>query len=316
MRTPFVAVLFLSIVFAGCASSEGANPAGGDGVGPGPVATGEPIVDGATIQGVVVDDSQAPLEGAIVGILGLGLQVQTDAAGSFRFENVPPGPHDISAARLGFASAAKRVTVEASQQLTGVILTLAPIAVETPYHESFGPYSGFFHCMWGTAAVEGFGIIRTCAVDAGVNEDVFGPDRRHLHFNLTSDNWATLIGESRWTQGAAATGVGMAIYPSYSERDGSHWWCEADGRSPLIFRYEAADPEAKDGLSSCNSQGETDPMPSMEINPLVLVADPGFGGTSAEKPPLRIMFEQKFELMITVFYMEPAPAEFSALNDA
>ena len=321
MRAVTLGLMLLTIAFAGCASSEGANPQGGGAGGSGPVATGEPIADAASVQGLVVDDSQAPLEGAIVGLLGLGLQVQTDEAGSFRFENVPPGEHDISAAKLGFASTAKRVNVEASQQLTGVILTLEPVAVEEPYHESFGPYSGFFHCMWGTATVDvpvlgPFGIIRTCAVDAGTTATVFGADSRRLSFNLTSDNWATLIGESRWTQGAAATGVGMAIYPSYEKRSGNHWWCEADGRSPLIFRYEAADPSMENGLSQCNSQGEIDPVPAMEINPLQLIADPGFGGTSAEKPPLRLMFEQRFELMVTVFYMDPAPPEFSALNDA
>jgi hypothetical protein len=309
MRSQSVALLLLSVVFAGCASSEGATPQGS--VPPGPVASGEPIEDGATIQGIVVDDSQAPLQGAIVGIVGLGLQVQTDLGGSFRFENVPPGSHDIQAARLGFASLAKRVTVGPSQQLDGVILTLSPIPVEVPYVETFGPYAGFFHCMWGSPA-----SIRPCAVDPGANAAVFGADTRNMPFNLTSDNWATMIGESRWTQGAFATGVGMAIYPSYTGRPWSHWWCEADGRSPLIFRYEAADPDAVDGLSICNSQGRLDPMPAMEINPLLLVADPGFGGTSVEKPPLRLMFEQRFELMMSIFYLEPAPPDFSALADA
>lgn len=314
MRAFPVVLLLVSLALAGCASSEGANPQGSD--GPGPIASGEPIADAATIQGLVVDDSQAPIEGATVAIVGIGLQAATDAAGSFQFVNVPPGPHDITAIKLGFSSTGKRVTVEPSQQLTGVVLTLAPIAVEGPYHEIFGPYNGYFHCMYGTAAVAGFGFIRTCLFDEGVNEDVFGADTRRLSFNLSSDNWASMIGESRWSQGAFATGVGMAIYPSYEGRSGSHWWCEADGRSPLLFRYEAADPEAKDGLSVCNTQGEIEPVPAMEVNPLQLIADSGFGGTSTEKPPLRLMFEQRFELMMSVFYAEPAPAEFSALNDA
>lgn len=308
MRAVSVVLLLVSIALAGCASSEGANPLATQ--GPGPVASGEPIVDAATIAGLVVDDSQAPIEGALVAIVGIGLQASTDAAGSFQFVNVPPGPHDVTAIKLGFSSTGKRVTVEASQQLTGVILTLTPIAVEAAYHEIFGPYSGYFNCFYGTPIT-----IRPCTYDPSLNDAVFDDTRRQA-FKLSANHWATIVGESRWTQGAFATGVGMAIYPSYSERDGSHWWCEADGRSPLIFRYDAIDPEVKDGVSVCNSQGELDPMPSMDINPLVLVADPGFGGESLEKPPLRLMLQQRFELMTTVFYGDPAPPEFSALKDA
>lgn len=309
MRAPFVAVVFLSIVFAGCVSGEGGAPNSSD--VPGPIASGETIPDAATIQGVVVDDSQGPIEGATVAILGLSLQALTDQAGSFQFVNVPPGPHDVSAIKLGFSSASKRVEVAASQQLTGVFLVLQPITVNSVYHESFGPMSGYFECYFGSPYA-----VTPCTGDAFHEQDLsstaFPNDKRRLEFTMSADHWRTMIGEGRWTPGAAATAAGMAIYPSYSERAGTHWWCEADGSSPIMFRYESEE----DG-SICTSQGDTDPAPSMALNPLIVAADPGFGTLDdPNRPAIRLMLQQKVEIMVTMFYGEPAPLEFSALQDA
>lgn len=293
--------LIVSAALAGCAKSEGAQPAE---TGPAPVASLEPIPDGGAIEGVVVDDGQAPLAGALVAIVSLQLQVQTDEGGAFGFRNLPAGAYDVAAAKLGYESVARRVTVDANQ-VAQAILVLVPLAVEEPYVETFGPFNGFFNCMIGTPVG-----IRLCLQNETVNRMVFPNENRRLHYNLTAETWQTMVGESRWTQGAFATGVGMAIYPSYSQRPGSHWWCEADGRSPILFRYE------RELESICTSQGGTDPEPSMKINPLVLVADPGFGGLSAENPPLRLMVQQRYELLMTVFYAEPGPPEYSGFADA
>ena len=56
-------------------------------------------------------------------------------------------------------------------------------------------------------------------------------------------------------------------------------------------------------------------MPSPTVNPLVLVADPGFGGQSLDNPPVRMMWQQRFEALMTVFYLEPAPADYSGFGD-
>lgn len=302
MRTPLVAALALLVLSSGCVTSQSAETAEG------PIASGEAFEDAATISGIVVDDAQTPLQGAVVAIVALTLQVETDAAGSFKFVNVPPGQHEVNAIKLGFESGGRRIDVEAGQQMTGVIITLSPMVIDSVYHETVGPMAGFFGCMVGTPVG-----ITACTGDRFHNQPVattvFPDEKRFLEFNMGANHWQTMIGESRWNQGSASTGQGMAIYPSHAKREGSHWWCEADGPSPLLFRYEKENEEG----NICTSQGEMEPAPSMDINPLVVVADPGFGNVNT---PVRLMVQQKFELMVTIFYGEAAPANFSALSDA
>lgn len=317
LGAPFV---LITLLLAGCAASDGGPPAGSDGTGP--VASGEPIPDAATISGLVVDDSQSPVEGALVAIVGLSLQAQTGAGGAFQFANVPPGPHDVSAVKLGYASTAKRVEVAANQHLDGVLLVLLPIVIETVYHDVIGPISGYFECYFGSPTTvtpcTGDTFLHQVSPDLNPSQTVFPNDKRRFEFMMSADHWATMVGESRWTPPAAATGAGMAIYPSFKERPDSHWWCEADGQSPLRFRYEAQDVDLDNGLSVCTSQSnDHKPLPSMALNPLIIAADAGFGTfDDAERPPFRLLYQQRFEIMITMFYGEPAPADYTALADA
>ncbi|HEX9816948.1 MAG TPA: carboxypeptidase-like regulatory domain-containing protein [Candidatus Thermoplasmatota archaeon] len=313
MRSVSVAFLFLMAVFAGCLSGGGTTPNSTE--GPGPVAYGEPIPDAATIQGLVVDDSQAPIEGALVAIVGIGLQATTDSGGSFQFVNVPPGPHDISAIKLGYSSSGKRVEVAANQRLEGVFLTLIPIVVEQPYQETFGPFSGYFECHIGGVNV------MSCAGDTIHRREepdqlLFPNNKRFMQYTLSSDNWETMWGEARWNPAAVATAPGMAIYPSYmgrwAEDNRGHWWCEADGPSPTWFRFDQ-----DESRSICNSTGGADePKATMAANPLVVVADPGFADIEGGDFPVRVMYQQRFEVIMTIFYGEPAPADFTAFPDA
>lgn len=305
MRAQFLGFVLLSLVLAGCVSSEGTNPQSqGDG---GPIASGEAIADAATIHGLVVDDTQAPIEGALAAIVSLGLKVETDTAGAFHFTNIPPGAYEISVIKLGYSSSGKRVEVAANQNLDGVFIALTPIVVAQVYQETFGPFQGYFECHIGTVTVQ------SCATNS-FESQVFPNNKRFLHYDLSADNWETMWGEARWTPAAAGTASGMAIYPSYSKRyaegNGGHWYCEADGTTPIWFRWDA-----DESRSICTSQGGMDPPAVMATNPLMLVADPGFASPPAEIVP-RIQFQQRFELIITIFYGEPAQEGFSAFPDA
>ena len=307
MRARVLGVVLLLITLAGCASTEGT----GQGVGTGPIASGEAIADAATIQGLVVDDAQAPIEGALAAIVSLGFQVETDAGGAFRFTNIPPGAYEVSAIKLGYSSSGKRVEVVANENLEGVFITLLPIVVEQVYQETFGPFAGYFECHIGSV------FISSCAGDTfnpTLDRLIFPNNNRFLHYTLSADHWETQWGEARWSPAAVASASGMAIYPSYAQRydDGNtgHYYCEADGDSPIWFRYDAV-PER----SICNSEGDDDP-PAVVGTPLMLVADPGFASPANGEVVPRILIQQRFEAIMTIFYGEPAPEQFTAFPDA
>jgi hypothetical protein len=298
--------LVFAVLLAGCSAGAGT----GDSQRSGALATGDVLADAASLGGIVVDDSQAPVAGAAVGLIEPHLSVVTDTGGAFRFGNLAPGVYTLQAARVGFESAAKRIELHANDEAR-VTITMLPLAVQVPYHDSIGPFKGYFECQIGTAA----GFISPCTGDVLHGQDlngiVFPGDKRKLVYNLSSDSWQTMVGEARWTQTSYATSSGMAVYPSYLKRATSHWWCEASGRSPIQFRLE----KKLDSVCTSTSRN-TDPQPSMKVNPLILQADPGFGGTSTDNPPVRLIYQQHFELFMTVFYGEPAPAKYSGFPDS
>lgn len=85
------------------------------------------------IEGTVTDDQLHPLAGAEVAASSLGLVTQTDQMGRFTFSNIEPGPLALSAAKVGYESATKRVSVEAGTK-TAVAIALAPLPSDEPYH--------------------------------------------------------------------------------------------------------------------------------------------------------------------------------------
>lgn len=291
------AFAFAAVALAGCASGGGDD---GGLSGLDQCADGA-CEEGATIAGHVLDDVSLPLAGANVGIVETGNQTTADESGVFVFTGLAPGTYTLSAVALGYESDAQRVTLEEDERRE-ITFNLDPLPTAEPYADVIGPEAGHFHCMVGTPV-----RITSCNV-----QDVMGEDKQSVTFELSSpEQWQTIVGEMRWTQGTAATSTGLANYISYEGRDTSHWWCEADGESPIVFQYE------REGDSICTSQGDTDPEPhdTDEVETLIIAADSGFGGLSAENPPLRLVLDQRYELMVSVFYVEPAPEGYSALPD-
>jgi hypothetical protein len=66
------------------------------------------------VVGIVVDTSGNPLAGAEVTIPGLARRLYTQADGSFRFDSIPRGKHDMRARKMGFAALVKKVEVDAA----------------------------------------------------------------------------------------------------------------------------------------------------------------------------------------------------------
>ena len=80
---------------------------------------------------VVVEGANRPLGAATVSVVGTQIGAQTNDAGEYRLNNVPPGPRQVRVQRLGFAAMTSPVTVVAGETATlDFTIREAPVALE------------------------------------------------------------------------------------------------------------------------------------------------------------------------------------------
>jgi hypothetical protein len=313
-----VALLALALVLSGCAASSGASPASNSRGGGSSevVAAGESIPDAAAISGLVLDDSQLPVAGAIVGILQLSLQAQTDANGAYRFTNIAPGAYTLVAAALGFDSASKRIILEPNAEVSQVF-TLVAIRIEVPYHEINGPYDGFFTCKLGLPT-QSAACGSILLISFRTDDILWAGDRAFQWYNMTSDNYRTVIGELVWTQGTAATSTLLRTSFSH-ERFGSHWFCAAEGASPLQFRFEKQSRSEAPVCDTGNQGGQREPVEPEFGKQLVTGFRVPFGRVGTNVPhdaPAYLAFQQRVTSYVSIFYGETPIDTWHARPDA
>lgn len=77
---------------------------------------------GSSLTGLITDNSQAVVPGAVVKARHLSTNVTsqtvTDNAGYYRFPSLPIGEYEVTADHLGFAQATQRVIVETAREIT------------------------------------------------------------------------------------------------------------------------------------------------------------------------------------------------------
>lgn len=117
-----------------------------------PTAAVEAIADAETgaIHGNVVDDQLLPIPAAEVAILALGAKALSDEAGVFTFNDLAPGEYALAVAKLGYESAARKVTIIAGE-VTNVTITLAPVEIAPEPYIMSVPHVSFIQVgnAWG-----------------------------------------------------------------------------------------------------------------------------------------------------------------------
>ncbi|MGH9350902.1 MAG: carboxypeptidase regulatory-like domain-containing protein [Terriglobia bacterium] len=75
----------------------------------------------SNVQGVVGDQTGAPIPGVAIRLVNVGTQVAltttTDAAGNYHFVSVAPGSYEVSAEKSGFSKATVTITLQTGQTL-------------------------------------------------------------------------------------------------------------------------------------------------------------------------------------------------------
>lgn len=297
-----------SLILAGCAGSGATTDTDNTSA-----LAVDPGGETGAIDGTVVDDGVNPIPGALVAVTTTAgdLQATTDVAGRFVLNNVPPGKQTLFAAALGYDSVAKVVQVVGGE-VTSISLSLSPIPIVEPYVETFGPFDGYFECRMGHANTGECGWL---IAQQPHPTQVYPNDRSIFRFNVSSEEWQTFHGEMRWQQGSFATSTAMRLAFSYEGRSGSHRWCSAEGASPLSWRYERTESD----LTKCAADGADNseaPEPGMQYNPLRTYANVPFGGNLDPEGLVYLSFQQRFQVLVTVFYGEPGPADYTGFPDA
>jgi hypothetical protein len=314
----------IALLLSGCAGTTATNSDVPAQPSSDVVAAGDALPDAATLQGLVLDDAQLPIPNAIVGVLELSLQAATDAAGAFRFTNLPPGAYTLSAAALGYTSTSKRVTLEANGELTQVLMLVA-IPIDVAYHETNGPFDGFFSCKLGIPVQSTACGSILVGVAFRTDDIVWSGDRAFQWWNLTSPNWDTIIGELEWTQGTFATTTKLRSSFDH-ERFGSHWFCGQEGHGPLYYRYQR-DNETGATCQGNSASANSEPFVPEFGKPIVTGFRVPFGcnpanpsaaceGDPLDNPPVYLAFQQRVTSYMSVFYGEPAPDLWHAQADS
>lgn len=313
-NSPFLAAL--TLLLAGCVEEgtasnlDGAQRPGSDVESPGDVRE-----DAATLAGSVLDDQQQPLPGTLVGILEYNLTATTDEAGKFRFGNLAPGTVTVSAAKLGYDSGVKRVTLEALGE-SGALFILSPIPTSDPFHETF-PYEGFFTCKMGLPT-QSTACGSVLVIGFRTDDLLWAGDKAFQFWNLSRPDYVTIIGELTWHPATLASSTKLRSSFDH-ERFGSHWFCGHEGKAPIHYRYERAlDLGSKDTGDCQGNSFSANAAPQQPIFGKALVTGfrVPFGGTSPpDDPPVYIAFQQRVQSYMSVFYDEPAPEGWQARPD-
>lgn len=266
------------------------------------------------LRGHVVDDANVPIELATVAIQGTEIHAITAPDGSFVLVNAEPGAATLLVHKIGYIASAKILEVIADHELD-VLLILVPFLFEQRFADTRGPYNGFLHCGVSMPGVIGYypSVSYECG-NVGTGE-IPPPARNEFLFDLSSHSYHSIVGETQW-QWEATSAHRLQTLFSHVGGGGNHWWCAAQGTSPIQFVY-SVDPQRNSCVSRGTDDGDAFPVTQMTLNlrtflPFIDPIDP----RDAPEPPLMdVAVMQTYESIATVFYGDPPPQDYTAFSE-
>lgn len=230
--------------------------------------------DTGAIQGVVVDETIAPVGGAQVALPQLDRTATTNEEGGFGFSDVAPGIYVVDAASPDHLGARQSIEVVAGEvSKVRVLLEIDP--TPSPYHQV-----RYFEGYVGLWAPPGSYVVQLL-----VQNDTIC--RCEWTFQ-TPDAVTEFIYEALWTQTIVVPTLDQMYWELDSYVDGSLDHQEGDySQSPVYVRLDRATypPEADTWLA--------------RITPATT------GG---------VFVQQSYELFITSFHFGPGPDEYSIVE--
>jgi hypothetical protein len=292
------------VLLAGC--TGGADDTSSPGPVPGDDYPGKPTgSDALAIVGVVHSEALVPLAQAELAIDGLGLRAISDAQGQFSFPPVEPAIYTVHATAAGYRSA----TLTARPAGGALEFILASTGPVQPYNNTL-PFHGYLEC-----AAEYLIITGPCdaVLIAGGQEPVF---QNQSAFQFATDpNWATMVFDVDFDPDQAQAIDGLRLTLRGKDDSDSTGTYEQYGRfhdaAPFSFRVEP----------NGNYTDGTKPVPANATAFTVDVYPQGKAYHEVCDPSGATCFlgvgaatNIRFDVYVTVFYLEPAPAGFTLLG--
>lgn len=316
MPSVSVALVVALASLAGCAGSDGAGPGSAE---PPRALTDDELAagseSGALLKVLVIDPELFPIAGAYVALESEGLEAFTDDAGVVGFGPLEPGEYSVVVERKGYESATRQVRVGA-EGVTELIVQIAPIGRDVPYHETL-IFNGHLlcHVVFNLPPPFSGGLNAPC----GAVIDLFLPntsqDAWKFPFAVEHPGFSSLVLEMTWEpQQFGHDGLMQLTTKGTAEVSGS-----SVGVAGTVYGDTQAAPfhaVLHAGRSYWNSSGEPVifyPEPNTTENFELLVAGGGGNGTLPVEAALFLEFRPTS--YVSLFYNRPATWSFTALPD-
>lgn len=297
-------LLVATFLVAGCTGPSDPGP-GATATTPASGYPGQPTGgDTFDIVGVVHSEALVAVAGARLTIEGLGLQATTDAQGQFAFPPVQPAIYTVRAAAEGY-KAATLTARPAGGALEFILASAGPLK---PYNQTL-PFHGYLEC-----AAEA--LILTGPCDLLLQEGGHSTFQNQSAFQFATDpSWRTMVFDVDFDpqQAQALDGLRLTLrgkgdadklteYEQYGRFHGSE---------PFSFRVEPGG----------NYTDGTGPVPADSTAFTVDVYPQGKAYHQVCDPSGDTCFlgvgagtNLRFDVYVTVFYLEPAPEGFTLLG--
>lgn len=291
---PMVALLVVSLAFAGCTDGGGkgdasAGNAGEPGLNQG--GSGGSSSRGSAIFGFVADDALNPLQNVSVLNENTNETVVSDLTGAFAFRGLGPDVYRLRMSRAGFEPRLERVNVVSNlPSWHNVTMTALP---QGKAHQVEYEFQGFLECNYGAPNPTGGYAPNNCVPDHLIGLDTSPNSNARQVFVFPAAKGAVeALVEMVWQDDDTNPfddKLSIAV-----EKNGT-----ALGVGQTFLSYEGPSPAR------------------LELRPPVMPSPPYLFQTRTEVPAREpgLAFQQAFTVYVTVFYVDPMPDGFTRVTE-
>jgi len=311
--TKILGGLLVCIVLAGCTGGGGPKTEGQDDVPTAPPANFDD--EHGAIEGYVTSVDEEPIAGVELLVRPGDAKTTSALDGSFSFSDLTPGDYNLFASRLGFQLFQKNVRVVAGEAAR-VDVRLAEVVIVKPRSEVL-TYTGFLDCRWasfGSGICGSTGIcFSTCYTTNDAAKLVWTRDKNEFLFKLSGDDWQEIVIESRWQASSLATNPKMVELFSYKERPGNHEFGSSSPQpSPATWNLT----KGKVGQNQRIPDGTPKaPDQNLTLRAWLAVSGDITAAPYDQEDPIGVTYQTRYDMMVTVFYNQAAPAKYTAWVD-